>query len=121
MEQKINDLHDIINNSGGADYYCRFSSIPGFPVITNNVRSLAEVAGCYWLLDIIGSYQYSKKLDVSFQVWVLEVDLENSTAVVRGYNDTKLIITQDIPFTDFPLEKLELYLMDGVILLPSEY
>jgi len=97
------------------------SSFPGFPVATDGIIALAEAAGCFWLLDIIRSYQTDKRLDPAFQVWKLTVKHEDSTGVVHGYNDTELIITQEIPFTDFPLDEVKLYLMDGVILLPSEY
>ena len=112
---------DIINHAQGSEAYHKFSPIPGFPVVTDGVIALAEAAGCYWFLDIIGSYQTNKKLDPAFQVWKLTVNHEDRTGVVHGYNDTELIITQEIPFTDFPLDEVKLFLMDGVILLPSEY
>ena len=83
--------------------------------------AVAEAAGCFWLLDIIGSYQKDKQLDPHFQVWTLVVNLEDSTAAVNGFNDKTPVISQDIPYTDFPLDALKLFLMDGVILLPSEH
>ena len=88
---------------------------------TDGAILVADAAACYWFLDIIGSYQTNQKLDPAFQVWTLEINHEDDTAVVWGYNDTELIIAQEIPFTDFPLDELKLYLIDGVILLPSEY
>lgn len=115
------EILDIINQAHGSDAYHKFSPFPGFPVATDGVVALAEAAGCFWLLDIIGSYQTDKRLDPGFQVWKLEVNRENSSAVARGFNDTELIITQEIPYTDFPLDEVKLYLMDGIILLPSEY
>ena len=115
------EILDIINHAHGSDAYHRYSQIPGYPVATDGVIALAEAAGCYWLLDIIGSYQTDKRLDPSFQVWVLEVNRGNSSGIVRGLNDTELIILQEIPYTDFPLDEVELFLMDGVILLPAEY
>lgn len=118
---KAKEILDLINHATGTAQYHRFSQFPHFPVITDGVNAVAELAGCYWLLDVIGSYQLDPKLDKAFQVWTLEVDTANTCGVVRGYNDTTLIITQDIPFTDFPLDKIKLFLMDGVILLPSEY
>ena len=119
---KINEaILEILNHATGTESYHRYSPIPGFPVITDGVFMLAEAAGCYWLLDVIGSYQSNRKLDQSFQIWKLIVDTVNKSAVVQGYNDTTLVVTQEIPYTDFPLEELKLYLMDGVILLPSEY
>jgi len=127
QQTKIEEIEYIINNPAWTEKYYRFSPLKSYPVCTAGVIQLAEAAGCYWLLDIIGSYQSSRKLDKAFQVWTLEVyddktaEKEKCAAIVRGCNDTELIIKQKIPFTDFPLEKLKLYLMDGVILLPSEY
>ena len=112
---------DLMSHATGTTAYHRFSPFPGFPVITDGVQALADAAGCYWLLDIIGSYQNDPKLDKTFQVWTLEIYRPAETAVVNGYNDTDLIIRQEIPYTDFPLDEVKLFLMDGVILLPSEY
>ncbi|WP_371380582.1 DUF6876 family protein [Sporomusa aerivorans] len=120
--KSIETILDMSNNSTGTENYHKFSPIPGFPVITDGVLALAEAAGYYWLLDIIGSYQSNGKLDKAFQVWTLNVNTDNnSTAVVRGYNDRTLIVMQKIPYTDFPPGEVKLYLIDGVILLPSEY
>jgi len=115
------EILDIINNSMGTTVYHQFSPFPNFLVITDGVLEVAQAAECFWLLDMIGGNQINTKLDKWFQVWDLTVDWHNRSAVVRGYNDTKLIVTQEIAYTSFPLEELKLYLMDGVILLPSEY
>ena len=116
-----NEILDIINYAHGTNAYHKFSSYNHYPVVTDGVIAIAEAARCYWLLDIIGSNQTNKLLDPNFQVWKLMVNHEDSTAVVSGYNDTTLIVKQDIPYTDFPLDELKLFLMDGVILLPSEH
>ena len=115
------EISDIISQATGTTQYYKFSQIPQFPVITDGVKSVVELAGCYWLLDVIGFKQIDPKLDKAFQVWKLEVDTENTRGVLRGFNDTTLIITQDVPFTTFPLAELKLFLIDGVLLLPSEY
>ncbi len=111
----------ILAQASGTTVYHRYSKLESFPIITDGVYFLANAAGCYWLLDVIGSYQRNKRLDRHFQVWTLTVNLEAQSGVVRGYNDNVLIITQEIPYTDFPLSEIKLYLMDGVLLLPSEY
>lgn len=121
LMKSIQEILDIINHSTGTESYNKFSPILTFPLITDGVIALAEAADCYWLLDVIGSCQSNTKLDKDFQVWTLNVNAENNSAVIRGYNDTTLIVTQQIPYTDFPPEEVKLYLIDGVILLPSEY
>ena len=118
--QSKQEILDIMSQSIGTTAYHRFSHSPIFPVVTDGVLAVAEVAGCFWLLDIIGSYQHDEKLDKAFQVWTLEVNHEESSGIVRGFNDTTLIITQDIPYTDFPLDQIKFFLMDGVLLLPNE-
>ena len=115
------EIMEIVNHSTGTPARHRFSPLPGYPVATDGAIAVAEAAECYWLLDVVGSYQSDRAFDPEFQVWTLEVDLEESSGVVKGYNDRELIVTQEISFTDFPLEELKLYLIDGVIMLPSEY
>ena len=115
------EILEIINQANGSEAYHKFSAIPGFPVATDGTIALAEAAECFWLLDVIGSYQTDKRLDPDFQIWKLTVNHEDSTGVVYGYNDTELIISQEIPYTDFPLDEVKLFLMGGVILLPSEH
>ncbi len=115
------EIQSIIAQSIGTTQYYKFSPFAGYPVITDGVYAVAEAAECYWLLDIIGSYQGDKRLDKHLQVWKLVVNHEDATAIVTGSNDTKPIISQKIHYTDFPLDELTLYLIEGVILLPNEY
>ncbi len=120
--KNVNEIKEILAYSCCSEAYHKFSPIKGFPVATDGVFTIAKAAGCFWLLDIIGSYQVcDNALDPEFQVWKLEVDLINSTGVVKGYNDKELIITQEIQYTDFPLPEIVFYMIEGVILLPSEY
>lgn len=114
------DILNIINYSMGTTAYHRFNPSGSYPVITDGVLALVEAAECLWLLDIIGSYQGDKKLDPFFQVWELKV-LPDARATICGYNDEDLIVQQEISYTDFPLDELKLYLIDGIILLPAEY
>jgi hypothetical protein len=114
------EIKDALNHCTGTSQYHRFSPFPFFPVATDGVKLLADMAECYWLLDVIGSYQLDKRLCKQFQVWTLDVN-EDESAIVKGYNDTELIIEQEIEWTTFPMETIKLYLIGGVLLLPSEY
>jgi len=48
---------------------------------------------------------------------------DDKSAVVTMREDTgkKALVMQRIGYTDFPLKSIKLYLIDGVLLLPSEY
>ena len=89
--------------------------------LTDGVDYLREKTNCYWFIDIIESYQYTLK-DVSFQIWGIKFN-EDKTAMVycKEDSDKEPIVIQDLTYTDFPLDKFELYCIDGVVLLKSEY
>ena len=90
-------------------------------LITDGVHYLADAAGAYWLLDAITTWQ-SVFNTVGFQVWEL-IKHSDDTALLTMMEDIgqPLLVRQKIVWTDFPLDKVKLYLIDGVLLLPSEY
>ncbi len=92
---------------------------------TDGVVYLAEQAGCFWLLDIVDSIQ--NKITEEFAIVDLKVR-ENQSANVKIHNGFspkeeayRIFHQQNIPFTDFPLKEIQLYVQNKVILLPSEY
>lgn len=94
-------------------------------VFTDGVHYVAETGGAYWLIDAIASYQPKLLKDPilqQFQHWILKVDLDNQKAQLICEKDSDdVVLTQDIEFTDFPLDEIRFYLVTGVLMLPSEY
>lgn len=108
---------DLRQFTGTEHYYRNFTGL----IYTDGIKHLAEQAGAYWLIDLVGSYQY-KLRNVPFQLWTLAVN-EDQTALVTMKEDdgqpTK--VRQEIPYTDFPLRTLSWYCIDNVMLLKNEY
>ena len=89
----------------------------------NEVKYLADKAEAYWLIDAIASWQVEKKVrNCPFQIWELKVN-KDRTAILTMKEDTDEpeLVKQKIPYTDFPLDYQKLYLVDRVLMLPSEY
>jgi hypothetical protein len=87
---------------------------------------MAEICEAYWLITAIFSWQIQEKVKKEvFQLWRLEyIDKEKGDEAVLICEDgNKNVITrQEISYTDFPLsEGIELFLDNGVLMLPSEY
>jgi len=107
---------------------CYYAYLVGLK-LTDGVKFMADEAGAYWLLDIIASYQCEAKIRREpFQVWELKLSPDNAAtgkhqAVVtmKTDSDRPLMVKQQIEYTDFPLDSITLFLIDGVILLTSEY
>ena len=85
---------------------------------TDGVKYLWESCEAYWLLIAISSHRRTE----SFQFWNLKVNPDNS-AILTMQEDSgePMLVNQEIKYTDFPLSEIQLYLIDGILLLPSEY
>ncbi len=119
---KADKLNDLDQFTGGGDQYRNTFGL----LYTEGVRYLAEHAECYWLIDVIDSHQPDLRKDadlVDFQVWELIVNPEDRTSVVtcRADSGRPPAGTQKIPWSDFPLPTITLWVENGVLLLPSEH
>ena len=94
-------------------------------VYTEGVQYLAEKAGAYWLIDKIATLQLEPAVRAEpFQTWTLEVRGQRATLTCTDGDKGNGAITlhsEEIAFTDFPLDEVKLFFVDNVILLPSEY
>ena len=82
--------------------------------------------GAGWLVDKVGSYQYDRRLKNEelqyFQLWKLEKCADGKW-LLTCRQDTGMapVISETIDFSDFPIDNFEWYVIDGVMLLKSEY
>lgn len=103
----------------GTEQYHAYNSLGAKFKLTDGVKFLARAAACCWLLDAIGSYQPQLK-NCDFQVWTL-TRKDDSVRLVCTDGDYCELAKQEIPYTDIVLSTVRLYVIDGVVLLPSEY
>jgi len=109
--------------TGTENYYRSFLNLK----FTDGVKYMAEKAGAYWLIDAIASHQFNVNIQKNqrlqdFQVWTLDVS-PGKTAVLSCREDSgyPAVINQKIPYTDFPMAKIQLWVENGVLILPSEH
>ena len=120
METKKQILEKLPNFCGTKEYH----EISIFPLLaTDGVAYLVKAADAYWLADLIGAEYFSllqNRKEARF--WTLNVDHKNRTAVLIGEYDTGIVLSKvEIDMTDFPLDKAEIWIFGGVMVLPSEY
>ncbi len=87
--------------------------------LTDGTRYLAEQYDCYWLMTIIWSIP-PKVRDSELLVCSLLVK-DNGKALFTAMREKKTVYKQPIPHTDFPARSVTVWVLDRVILLPSEY
>ena len=112
-------LAGLAMHTGTATWFRHWT---GSLVYTEGVKYLAETFGAYWLIDLVASWCPHKNLrGEDFIVWKLVVRPDHTATATADDGNGRVLITQDIPFTDFPLDEVTLYLANGVLLLTSEY
>src|SRR5665647_1898550 len=92
-------------------------------ILTDGCDFVREHMNAYWLFDAILSYQYEKILrHINFQLWELRQSKKDLSWLLTCREDSNLkpLISQVIEFSDFPLDYIKLYLIQGIALLPSE-
>ncbi len=105
----------------GSEHWYRHPLYPSI-TYTDGAHHVAEAGGAFWLLDVIVSHQHDARVRRhEFQVWTLKVAADRTGTVTCEDGDGAVITTQSIPFTDFPLQEVTLWLQNAVIFLPSEY
>lgn len=104
---------DFADYNGTENYYRHLFG----GLFTDGVMAVAEKLHTHWLIDAV--FSYNRKED--FQIWTLEVKDNEGILTMKEDSDMPCIVRQDIPFTDFPEGVFKMYLIDGVLLLPSEY
>lgn len=103
--------------TGTEQYYRNFTGL----LYTDGVQYLAEHAGAYWLIDLVGSYQH-KLRRVPFQLWELRVNDDKSALVTMREDDgLRAKVRQEIAYTDFPLQRFSWYTVHNVMMLKGEY
>lgn len=91
-------------------------------IYTDGVKDLAEGCQAYWLIDLIVSHQCQTHVKrESFQVWDLKRTLENEFSILATDGNHNKVTSQEISFSDFPYDLATIWLVDGCLMLPSEY
>lgn len=117
MDQN-NKKEELLRNlaqATGTEYYHWYYSL----LMTDGVLFLCENAECFWLMGVIWSVQ-NRLAEHDMVVVTLEVH-EDRSATFKAVDRDVLVYEQVIPWTDFVLDSITLYVIDGVVLLPSEY
>ena len=117
---------DLDNFTGTTQWYKGTLGL----LFTDGIHFLAEQAGAHWLIDVVASYQPQLNRNprlADFQLWQIRRTKGKNPAGVtvtcRGDSDEPPVVTQYIPYSDFPesLLPLEWYVEGGVMLLKSEH
>ncbi len=114
----LNDKEELRQFYGTSRYYQHCYGM----VYTDGVLCLCKTFNCFWLLDLIVSYQKDERIkDLSIQFWECILDDKGgcNVFVIKDTNMPKRI-NQKIEYTDIP-GNVKIWVQNKVVFLPSEY
>jgi hypothetical protein len=88
---------------------------------TDGIKSLHEIAKCYWLIQDISIVSKMKFKNAPFQVWAIDVKNGKGELTMKEDTGRPVLYRQKYSYTDFPEGRFEIWVIDGVMILPSEY
>lgn len=115
--KQVNEILEALPQFTGTTQYYKLSF--GLKA-TDGIYYIFESCEAFWLGDLIASYQQDLKNE-EFQVYKLSVNDDSSALVEISDGNNNILAKQIIEFTDFPLQNIQIWVVNGVALLPSEY
>ncbi|MDE1905130.1 MAG: hypothetical protein KGH75_01585 [Rhodospirillales bacterium] len=89
---------------------------------TEGVKFLADEANAYWLIDNIAWSRLKAEVRrEEFVLWKLVVHDNHTATLIAEDGNSRELLRQAVPWTDFPLKEISFYLTDNTLLLPGEY
>lgn len=125
---------DLYQFSGTEHWYRHMTGV----LYTDGIKYMAEKGGAYWLIDEIALAQRDKKIKNNprlkeFQLWELQVRTQQggncATLTCKEDSNVAPAYRKNIPFTDFPLKEIKIYVEQGsidgenlalIMMLPNE-
>jgi hypothetical protein len=128
QDPRVDEVNNYLAHCNGTDTLHTYGLFR--KQISDGVKYVADKLGAYWLLDVVFSHQLNFKAVRAangFQVWKILLNKTGNGCKVtmddggQNDNETKVLITQRIPFTDFPRGvELVMYYEGGVLMLKEE-
>jgi len=115
FEEIESNLKQFIGTTQYYKGWCGVKWTDGVYYFYNNIGA--------WLITDISTYWVQARIkNIPFQLWTLKV-LKNHRGVLtmREDSDKKPIIRQNYIYVDLPIGTYKFFLIDGVLMLPTEY
>lgn len=118
----VSQLEEALkHHTGTSSYYMTITDM----IYTRGVLEMAELAGAYWLIDKIAVHAATVAIHEQlseFAIVRLETkDDESAIFSIIPDSNQPPVISEEIDYTDFPKGAFEMYLINNVLLLKSEY
>ena len=115
---EMDDLKlDLAHHIGTTAYH----SSPLTVRYTDGVRALIQHTNCGGLISDLSITAAMKFKHLRFQIWTITVKNQGGLLTMKEDTNTPIRYSQKYDYLKFPEGTIDLYLINGILLLPSEY
>jgi hypothetical protein len=119
---EVNKLKENLKRFTGSTQVFQYTLGDYAILFTEGVKYVADEGHGWWLVDLILSYQFQPLIyREKFQRWVLKKYSDDTWTINCTDGNGKVLASQHIQYSDFPLPEFTLWVVNETILLPSEY
>ena len=126
MKTQVNKIKTELQQFIGSETFYKIPLIG--TRFTDGIKYLADTAECFWLVtdaSVIAKSLMNKSyfVTVDFKRLSEKEREESQCEALINYSDGNghIFETHKYHVTDFPLDELRLFFIDGTLMLPSEY
>ena len=126
MKTQVNKIKSELEQFIGSETFYKIPLIG--TRFTDGIKYLADAAECFWLVtdaSVIAKSLMDKSyfVTVDFKRLSEKEREESQCEALINYSDGNghIFETHKYHVTDFPLDELRLFFIDGTLMLPSEY
>ncbi len=122
MKAQVNEIKVALQQFSGSE------TIYKIPLIqtryTEGMKYLANAADCYWLItdvSVIAKSLMKKSFFITIDFNRLPSAEQDEAELIYSDGNGNIFETHRYSVTDFPLDELRLFFVDGTLMLPGEY
>ena len=117
MKKRQEILDTLPYFRGSAEYY-RHPFLNHQLLLSEGAIYIREACECYWFFDMVA--QQAQRHE-EFAVTLKQLMSKEWLITFQDLNLKKVLYSQQIPYSDFPLSEIKLWYMNGICYLPSEH
>lgn len=126
MKSKVKEILDGLQHFHGSETFYKIPLIG--TRYTEGLKYLAQAADCYWLItdaSVIAKSLMDRSYFISLDFKRLSEEEQDASGheakIEYGDGNGNILETHPYTVTDFPLQELRLFFVDGTLMLPGEY
>ena len=126
MKVQVNEIKEGLQHFHGTEMFYRIPLLR--TRFTDGLKYLSEAAECFWLItdtSVIAKSLMNQSEFVTIDFKRLSEERQDSTGyeaeIIYTDGNDNILEKHGYRATDFPLDELRLFFVNGTLMLPSEY